>query len=186
MMAGSGSTGLTGSSLGVQGRRLVHRPPPVCCCRLSAPEPSTCLRQTAQPDPPDQCGQVNTAYLCSSWQVSCPQKLPGRRQKLCNAEETSCQHASDLELCSQRLYLQQQVQAAHSPIPQVVQTVSGVVGVETFGPTLSRETAVLRRQRSFPNMASSTCRGGGGLTAPSLKGRLQPPQNWCPHWLQVK
>lgn len=79
---------------------------------------------------------------------------------------------------SHTLYLQQQVQAAHSPIPQVVQTVSGVVGVETFGPTLSRETAVLRRQRSFPNTYwPAPPERAGGLTDPRLKGRLQPPQN---------
>lgn len=78
---------------------------------------------------------------------------------------------------SQTLYLQQQVQAAHSPIPQVVQTVSGVVGVETFGPTLSRETTVLRRQRSFPNIWPPPPEREGGLTDPRLKGRLQPPQN---------
>lgn len=41
-------------------------------------------------------------------------------------------------------YLQQQVEAGHAPVPQVVQAVPGVVGVETFGPAAGRETAGLR------------------------------------------
>lgn len=76
-------------------------------------------------------------------------------------------------------YLQQQVQAAHAPVPQVVQTVSGVVGVEPSGATLSRETAFLRGQRSFPNIWRPPHERDGELTDPRLKGRLQPPQNWC-------
>lgn len=42
-------------------------------------------------------------------------------------------------------YLQQQEQAGCAPVPQVVQAVSGVVRVETFGPTVSRKITGLRR-----------------------------------------
>lgn len=77
-------------------------------------------------------------------------------------------------------YLQQQLEAGHGPIPQVVQTVPGVVGMEAFGPTGGGETAVLRRQMQCPNAVQTGVLQGDrvtGLTAPRLKGRLQPPQN---------
>lgn len=41
-------------------------------------------------------------------------------------------------------YLQQLQQTGHSPVPQVVQAVPGVVGVETFGDAVSGETAGLQ------------------------------------------
>lgn len=36
------------------------------------------------------------------------------------------------------------MEAAHGPVPEVVQTVSGVVGVEAPGPTVGGDAAVLR------------------------------------------
>lgn len=97
------------------------------------------------------------AYLCDRPQVNHCQLLPERWEELCNAEEERCHHCWHGDLCSHTppavRYLQQQVEAAHGPVPEVVETVSGVVGMETSAPTVGGEPAVLRRQRQFPNIS---------------------------------
>lgn len=74
---------------------------------------------------------------------------PGRRYSVILIEiRASAESQPDLDHCRhQASDLQKLVQTAHAPVSKVVQAVPGVVGMKTFGATLSREAAFLRRSQ---------------------------------------